>query len=256
MTSVRVDEAETSIVADAPRPQLSHDPDFVGPLPRHVAIVMDGNRRWARLHGVAEGEGHARGVDAIRPIVERAGDVGVEALSIFAFSRENWQRGTDEVRTLFALMEAAIRRETPDLIRQGVRVRVLGRLSELPETTRKSIQESISATAGGRRLALNIAFNYSGHSEIVDAVRSALADGVSAAEINEDAIRDRLYTTDLPPLDLLIRTGGEQRISNFLIWQAAYAELYFSERLWPDFDAAEFDAALAEYARRSRRFGR
>ena len=256
MTSVRVDEAETSTVADAPRPQLSHDPDFVGPLPRHVAIVMDGNRRWARLHGVAEGEGHARGVDAIRPIVERAGDVGVEALSIFAFSRENWGRGSDEVQTLFALMEAAIRRETPDLVRRGVRVRLLGRLDELPDTTRHSIEEALAETSGGKRLALNIAFNYSGHSEIVDAVRHALADGVDPADLDEEAIRDRLYTADVPPLDLLIRTGGEQRISNFLIWQAAYAELYFSDRLWPDFDAAEFDAALAEYARRSRRFGR
>ena len=256
MTSVRVDEKETKIVADAPRPQLSHDPDFVGPLPRHVAIVMDGNRRWARLHGVAEGEGHARGVDAIRPIVERAADVGVEALSIFAFSRENWHRDSEEVETLFALMEAAIRRETPDLVRQGVRVRILGRLHELPDTTRKSILEAVAETSGGTRLALNIAFNYSGHSEIVDAVQSAIRDGVDAALLDEAAIGDRLYTAGLPPLDLLIRTGGEQRISNFLIWQAAYAELYFSERLWPDFDGAEFDAALAEYARRSRRFGR
>jgi undecaprenyl diphosphate synthase len=153
-------------------------------------------------------------------------------------------------------MEAAIRRETPDLIRQGVRVRILGRLDELPPTTRESIQEAIADTAGGTRLALNIAFNYSGHSEIVDAVRRALADGVAAADLDEHEISDRLYTAEVPPLDLLIRTGGEQRISNFLIWQAAYAELYFSERLWPDFDAAEFDAALAEYARRSRRFGR
>jgi undecaprenyl diphosphate synthase len=256
MTSARVDEAETTTIGDAPLPQRSHDPDFVGPLPRHVAIVMDGNRRWARMHGVAEGEGHARGVDAIRPIVERATDVGVEALSIFAFSRENWQRGTNEVRTLFSLMEAAIRRETPDLVRQGVRVRILGRLDELPETTRYSIQEAVAETSGGKRLCLNIAFNYSGHSEIVDAVRRALAEGTSPAEINEEAIRERLYTADQPALDLLIRTGGEQRISNFLIWQAAYAELYFSERLWPDFDAAEFDAALAEFARRSRRFGR
>ena len=256
MTSVRVDETERTSAVASPGISISHDPDFVGPLPRHVAIVMDGNRRWARLHGVSEGEGHARGVDAIRPIVERAGDVGVEALSIFAFSRENWQRRPEEVETLFGLMEAAIRRETPDLIGQGVRVRVLGRLHELPETTRKSIEESLAATAGGNRLALNIAFNYSGHSEIVDAVRGALADGLTAAEIDEQEVRDRLYTADLPPLDLLIRTGGEQRISNFLIWQAAYAELYFSDRLWPDFDPAEFDAALAEYARRSRRFGR
>ena len=256
MTSLKVADPALTTTAKEPRTDLSHDPDFVGPLPRHVAIVMDGNRRWARLHGVAEGEGHARGVDAIRPIVERAGEVGVQALSIFAFSRENWQRDSDEVQTLFALMEAAIRRETPDLIRRGVRVRILGRLDELPETTRTSILEAIAATNAGTRLALNIAFNYSGHSEIVDAVRQAMSDGLTAAEIDEQEIRDRLYTAEVPPLDLLIRTGGEQRISNFLIWQAAYAELYFSDRLWPDFDAAEFDAALAEYARRSRRFGR
>jgi len=256
MTPVRVAEPVGSSVAKAVRPESSDDPDLVGPLPRHVAIVMDGNRRWARRNGVSEGEGHAAGVDAIRPIVERAGDLGIEALSIFAFSRENWSRDREEVETLFALMEAAIRREVPDLIRQGVRVRILGRLEELPATTRDSILEATAATQGGNRVTLNIAFNYSGHSEIVDAVRRALADGLGAADIDEGALRARLYTADLPDLDLLIRTGGEQRISNFLIWQAAYAELYFSDRLWPDFDPAEFDAALTEYARRSRRFGR
>ena len=245
----------TSTVAER-RQDPSADPEFAPSLPRHVAIVMDGNRRWARMHGVSEGEGHAAGVDAIRPIVEHAGDVGIEALSIFAFSRENWNRRSEEVETLFALMEAAIRRETPDLIRQGVRIRVLGRLQELPETTRDSIQESIDATAHGNRLALNIAFNYSGRSEIVDALQRAIADGLAPDQITEDDVRSRLYTADLPELDLLIRTGGEQRISNFLIWQAAYAELFFSDRLWPDFDPAEFDAALAEFARRSRRFGR
>ncbi len=256
MTSVKIAHLVATPVADAPRPDPSKGPHFVDALPRHVAIVMDGNRRWARRRGVSEGEGHAAGVDAIRPIVERAGDLGIEALSIFAFSRENWARGDDEVGTLFALMEAAIRREVPDLVRQGVRVRILGRLDELPVTTRESIGEAVAATGSGKRLTLNIAFNYSGRSEIVDAVRRGLADGLAAAEIDEDAIGDRLYTADLPALDLLIRTGGEQRISNFLIWQAAYAELYFSDRLWPDFDPAEFDAALAEYARRSRRFGR
>jgi undecaprenyl diphosphate synthase len=255
MTSVKVDERSPATAART-HADPSKDPDFVEALPRHVAIVMDGNRRWARRRGVSEGEGHAAGVDAIRPIVERAGDVGVEALSIFAFSRENWSRDREEVDTLFALMEAAIRREVPDLVRQGVRVRILGRLEELPASTRESILEAISLTAAGRRLTLNIAFNYSGHSEIVDAVRRGFADGLKAADIDEAAIGDRLYTADLPALDLLIRTGGEQRISNFLIWQAAYAELYFSDRLWPDFDPAEFDAALAEYARRSRRFGR
>jgi undecaprenyl diphosphate synthase len=256
MTSTKVAERVETPIADAPRTDASKDPDFIEALPRHVAIVMDGNRRWARRRGVSEGEGHAAGVDAIRPIVERAGDLGIEALSIFAFSRENWGRGDDEVGILFALMEAAIRREVPDLVRQGVRVRILGRLDELPSTTRESIGEAISATGSGKRLTLNIAFNYSGRSEIVDAVRRGLADGLAPAQMDEDAIGDRLYTADLPALDLLIRTGGEQRISNFLIWQAAYAELYFSDRLWPDFDPAEFDAALAEYARRSRRFGR
>ena len=256
MTSTRVADTERPELTTSPRPEGSHDPEFVGAVPRHVAIIMDGNRRWARQRGVSEAEGHSAGVDAIRPIVERAGDAGVEALSIFAFSRENWQRDDEEVATLFALMEAAIRREVPDLIRDGVRIRVLGRLEELPQTTRESIQEAIEATAAGTRLALNIAFNYSGRSEIVDAVRRALTDGLSPDEVDEEHIAERLYTSQLPPLDLLIRTGGEQRISNFLIWQAAYAELFFSERLWPDFDQAEFDAALAEYARRSRRFGR
>jgi undecaprenyl diphosphate synthase len=225
-------------------------------LPRHVAIVMDGNRRWARLHGLSEGEGHSAGVDAIRPIVEHAANLGIEALSIYAFSRENWSRDSSEVETLFALLEAAIRRETPDLVRQGVRVRILGRLEELPERTRASIADALSATEQGTRMTLNVAFNYSGRSEIVDAVRRAVADGLAAEEIDEAAIRARLYTADVPDLDLLIRTGGEQRISNFLIWQAAYAELYFCDVLWPDFEPATFDAALAEFARRTRRFGR
>ncbi|MEO8625908.1 MAG: polyprenyl diphosphate synthase [Candidatus Limnocylindrales bacterium] len=231
--------------------------DTAGPiLPRHVAIVMDGNRRWARLHGMSEGEGHSAGVDAIRPIVEHCADLGVEALSIYAFSRENWARDEGEVHTLFALLEAAIRRETPDLVRQGVRVRILGRIEELPDQTRASVADALSATDAGHRMTLNVAFNYSGRSEIVDAVRRAVADHLRPEEIDEEAIRSRLYTSDGPDLDLLIRTGGEQRISNFLIWQAAYSELYFTDVLWPDFAPATLDAALAEFARRTRRFGR
>ena len=225
-------------------------------LPRHVAIIMDGNRRWARLHGRPEAEGHAAGVAAIRPIVERAAERGVRALSIYAFSRENWARASEEVETLFALLESAIRDETPELVRQGIRVSILGRLDELPERTRVSIRDALEQTGAGTTMALNVAFNYSGRSEIVDAVRRALRDGLPLEAMDEDQLEGRLYTAGLPPLDLLIRTGGEQRISNFLIWQAAYAELYFSDRLWPDFDPAAFDSALAEYARRSRRFGR
>jgi undecaprenyl diphosphate synthase len=261
MTSVDTKApAETGPPTDTPAADPATDSAPAGPgsslLPRHVAIVMDGNRRWARLHGLSEGEGHSAGVDAIRPIVEHAVDLGIEALSIYAFSRENWSRDESEVQTLFALLEAAIRRETPDLVRQGVRVRILGRLNELPEQTRASVSDALSATSGGHKMTLNVAFNYSGHSEIVDAVRHAIADGLTADEVDEDAIRDRLYTADGPELDLLIRTGGEQRISNFLIWQAAYAELYFTDVLWPDFAPATLDAALAEFARRSRRFGR
>ncbi|HUP82677.1 MAG TPA: polyprenyl diphosphate synthase, partial [Candidatus Limnocylindria bacterium] len=217
-----------------------------GLLPRHVAIVMDGNRRWARLHGLSEGEGHSAGVDAIRPIVEHCADLGIQALSIYAFSRENWARNEDEVQTLFALLEAAIRRETPDLVKQGVRVRILGRLEELPDQTRASVADALADTSGGHRMTLNVAFNYSGRSEIVDAVRRAVADGLKPEEVDEEQIRSRLYTADGPDLDLLIRTGGEQRISNFLIWQAAYAEFYFCEVLWPDFGPEAFDAALGE----------
>jgi len=254
MTSVEVNRpADLTVAAEPDNVEAAAGPD---PLPRHVAIVMDGNRRWAKMHGLSEAEGHSAGVDAIRPIVEHAADRGIEALSIYAFSRENWTRSDEEVGTLFALLEAAIRRETPDLVRQGVRVQILGRLHELPETTRASIAQAIAATAGGRRLTLNVAFNYSGRSEIVDAVQQAVVDGLALAEITEQAIGDRLYTADVAPLDLLIRTGGEMRISNFLIWQAAYAELYFTDTLWPDFEPATLDAAITEFARRSRRFGR
>ncbi len=227
-----------------------------GPVPRHVAIIMDGNRRWARARGVPEAQGHAAGVDAIRPIVERARHHGVAALSVFAFSRENWQRATTEVETLFSLLEAAISDYTPDLVRQGVRVRLLGRLQEVSGSTRTSIEEALHTTRDGTAMTLNVAFNYSARCEIVDAARQLVTDGVSADAIDEEAIAARLYTSDFPELDLLIRTGGERRVSNFLLWQAAYAELYFWDGFWPDFDTDAFDAALAEYARRSRRFGR
>ena len=225
-------------------------------VPRHVAIIMDGNRRWAHAHGVSEVEGHAAGVRTIRPLLEHAVRRGVGVLSLYAFSRENWQRSADEVRGLFDLLADAIRSETPELVRQGVHVRLLGRLDELPEETRRSILGALDATSAGRRLTLNVAFNYSGRSELVDAARRCLRDGLRPDEIDEDALAARLYTAGQPEPDLLIRTGGERRISNFLIWQAAYAELYFTEVLWPDFGPEAFDAALGEFAGRVRRFGR
>ena len=225
-------------------------------LPRHVAIIMDGNRRWAREAGLSEAEGHAAGVEAIRPIIRRAVRRGVGALSLFAFSSENWSRSPEEVGILLGLLDSAIRDETPELRAQGVRIRLLGRLEELPSDTRESITEAIAATADGDRLMLNVAFNYSGRHEIVDAARRCMTDGLTADQVDDEAIDARLYTVGLPPLDLLIRTGREHRISNFLIWQAQYAELYFTDLLWPDFSPAAFDEALVEFASRHRRFGR
>ncbi len=225
-------------------------------LPRHVAIIMDGNRRWAREAGKDEAEGHAAGVEAIRPIIRHAVRRNIRALSLFAFSSENWSRSPEEVGILLGLLEMAIRDETPELREQGVQIRLLGRMEELPTATRESIASALAETAGGERLMLNVAFNYSGRHEIVDAARRCLADGLTAEQIDEDAIDSRLYTVGLPPLDLLIRTGREHRISNFLIWQAQYAELYFTDLLWPDFGPAAFDEALIEFATRHRRFGR
>jgi undecaprenyl diphosphate synthase len=225
-------------------------------LPRHVAIIMDGNRRWARQHDKPEIEGHAAGVEAIREILKHAVRRGVRVMTLYAFSRENWARSDDEVIGLFGLLEAAVRSETDELREQGVQVRLLGRLDELPEETRRSIGEALDATAGGERLILNVAFNYAGRTELVDAVRRLVAAGTTPTAIDESTIGAALYTAGLPDPDLVIRTGGEQRLSNFLIWQSAYAEFYFCDALWPDFGPAAFDQALLEFARRHRRFGR
>ena len=225
-------------------------------LPRHVAIIMDGNRRWARLRDLPELDGHAAGVEAIRALLRHAVRRGVPVMTLYAFSRENWARSDEEVTGLFGLLEAAIRSETEELQAQGVRVRLLGRLDELPDATRASIGEALDATAGGERLQLNIAFNYAGRTELVDAFRRLVASGVPADDIDEGVISAALYTAGLPDPDLVIRTGGEQRLSNFLIWQSAYAEFYYCDALWPDFGPDAFDAALLEFASRHRRFGR
>jgi undecaprenyl diphosphate synthase len=225
-------------------------------LPRHVAIIMDGNRRWARSRGLSELEGHSAGVETIRTVLRHVVRRGVPVLSLYAFSRENWARSDEEVRGLFELLEQAIRSETAELKAQGVRVRLLGRMDELPDDTRQSIGEALDETSGGDRLLLNIAFNYAGRTELVDAVRKLVAGGIAPDAIDEAAIAGALYTAGLPDPDLVIRTGGEQRLSNFLIWQSAYAEFYSCEVLWPDFGPDAFDAAVLEFARRTRRFGR
>jgi len=247
---------------DAGAPSLRRPPTLIAArgqraeAPTHVAIIMDGNRRWARGRGVSELEGHAAGVEAIREILRHAVRRDIPVLTLYAFSRENWARTDEEVVGLFGLLESAIRGETDELRAQGVQVRLLGRLDELPDATRASILSALRATSHGNRLVLNIAFNYAGRTELVDAVRAIIRSGVSPETVDEASITAALYTADLPDPDLVIRTGGEQRLSNFLIWQSAYAELITSDTLWPDFGPADLDLALAEYASRTRRFGR
>jgi len=252
----RAHETDAGGLAPARATEPAAIPDARTDVPRHVAIIMDGNRRWARGRGASELEGHAAGVEAIREVLRHAVRRGIPVLTLYAFSRENWARDDDEVVGLFSLLEQAIRSETEELKAQGVRVRLLGRRDELPAATRASIESALAATADGGRLVLNIAFNYAGRTELVDAVRDIVRAGTPPDEINEATISRALYTSGLPDPDLVIRTGGEQRLSNFLIWQSAYAELLTTETLWPDFGPADLDGALAEFASRTRRFGR
>jgi undecaprenyl diphosphate synthase len=216
---------------------------------------MDGNRRWAAARGLPAIAGHVQGVEAIRPVVRVAPDKGIEVLSLYVFSLENWRRPDDEVTGLLGLIDGAVRQHTDELVAQGVRVRVIGRLHEAPSDIVRSIREAEEKTRGGERMALNIAFNYSGRAEIIDAARAMIAAGVPAHEIDEDRFAEHLYTAGQPDPDLIIRTGGEQRTSNFLLWQGAYAELLFTPTLWPDFGEADLDAAIDEFALRQRRYG-
>jgi undecaprenyl diphosphate synthase len=223
--------------------------------PRHVAIIADGNRRWARERGLPVLAGHVQGIEAMRPVVRRARDQGIEVLSVYTFSTENWARPDDEVSGLFGLIDGAVRQYTDELIDEGVRVRVIGRLHEAPSDVQRSIRVAEDRTSRGEGLTLNICFNYSGRAEIVDAARAMMAARVDPNGIDEAHFADHLYTSGQPDVDLVIRTGGDRRTSNFLLWQAAYAELVFCSKYWPDFTADDLDAALVEYERRERRFG-
>lgn len=225
-------------------------------VPRHIAIVMDGNRRWARQRRLPAIAGHRAGVETIRRTLRAARERGVEHLTLFSFSTENWQRESDEVGALMRLLEETIRRETSTLVEDGVRLRVIGRLQELTPGLQRAIGGAEAATAGGTRGTMTIAFNYGGRAEIVDAVRALVREGIPADDVDEAAIASRLYAPEHPDPDLLIRTGGELRISNFLLWEVAYAEMWATPVLWPDFSVADLDAALASYASRERRFGR
>jgi len=225
-------------------------------VPRHLAIVMDGNRRWARKKHLPAIAGHRAGVETIRRTLRAARERGVEYLTLYSFSTENWTRDPDEVTGLMALLEETIRRETRSLVDDQVQLRVIGRLGELSERLQKAIAGAVEATSDGKRGVMTLAFNYGGRAEIVDAVRRLVRDGVPADKDDEATIAARLYAPGHPDPDLLIRTGGELRVSNFLLWEVAYSEMWATQVLWPDFSVADLDAALAAYAERERRFGR
>ena len=224
-------------------------------LARNVAIILDGNARWARSRGLPIAEGHRAGTKAVRRTVEAAIELGVESLTIYAFSTENWSRPEGEVEDIIEIFGETIERELPDLCRQGVRVRFIGRRDRAPDWLQERMVNLESETATNTRLDLWIAFDYGGRAELVEAARRIVEDGLAAGDVDEAALASRLYAPDLPDPDLLIRTSGELRISNFLLWQLAYAELVFTDTLWPDFGEEDLRAALAEYARRRRRFG-
>ncbi|MGE5712973.1 MAG: polyprenyl diphosphate synthase [Betaproteobacteria bacterium] len=227
--------------------------------PRHVAIIMDGNGRWALARGWPRVTGHSRGVDAVRATLGACGERGIEYLTLFAFSSENWRRPADEVSTLMRLFMVALQREVDKLVELGVRMRVVGETFAFDADLRRLIAQSEQRTAHNTRLHLTICANYGGRWDIAQAAERAakeqLASGARNVRIDESAIAQRLSLSFAPEPDLLIRTGGERRISNFLLWQLAYAELYFSDVLWPDFNAAELESALRWYAGRQRRFG-
>jgi len=217
---------------------------------------MDGNRRWAKQRHLPALAGHRQGVETIRRTLRAARERGVEYLTLYAFSTENWQRDADEVNGLMRLLEETVRRETKSLVEDGVRLRIIGRLHELSASAQEAFTTAAAATAGGSRGTMTIAFNYGGRAEIVDAVKRVVADGLGSAAIDEAAIAARLYAPEHPDPDLLIRTGGELRVSNFLLWEVAYAEMWATPVLWPDFAIEHLDAALASYGSRERRFGR
>jgi undecaprenyl diphosphate synthase len=224
--------------------------------PRHVAIIMDGNGRWAARRGLPRVAGHERGTDNIRRITYAAGELGIRYLTLWAFSTENWRRPVEEVNGIMRILGETIGRETEELHRQGAQLRHIGSLEGLPADLRQAVLDAIDLTRDNDRLILTLAFNYGGRQEVVDAVRRLVASGIGPEDVDERAIADHLFTRDLPDPDLVIRTSGEHRMSNFLLWQAAYAELFFTPVLWPDFGPDDLRAAVADYASRERRFGR
>jgi len=230
--------------------------EIPGQVPLHVPIIMDGNGRWARARGLPRLAGHRAGVDNLRRVIEAATEFGIRYLTIYAFSTENWSRPPDEVRGLLNILEDVIDRELQSLNKNGVQLRHIGRLERLSPELQAKVHQAVEMTQHNERLVLNIAWNYGGRDEIVEAVHRMMENGVLPDDVDEDLVSQYLYTAGIPDPDLIIRTSGELRASNFLIWQGAYSEWYVTPTYWPDFGRDELLEALWEYARRDRRFGR
>jgi undecaprenyl diphosphate synthase len=229
-------------------------------LPAHIAVIMDGNGRWAKRRNLPRVAGHKAGVEPVRVTVETCARLGIRALTLYAFSVENWKRPRAEVDTLWRLLRIYLRRELPNLRRNDIRLAAIGRVQALPARAREELEAAVQATSSNRGLQVNLAINYGGRNEVVDAVNAILEEArrkgrLDRLTVDDDAISSHLYTAGLPDPDLLIRTSGEMRISNFLLWQIAYAELYVTETLWPDFTRAELLRAILDYQKRDRRFG-
>jgi len=224
-------------------------------LPNHIAIIMDGNGRWAQQRGLPRLEGHCAGVESLRSVIECLSEYQIKYVTLYGLSTENWKRPEDEIIGLLHLLEEIMDKETVELHKRGIRLRHLGRLDELSPDLEQAVTRVIELTKNNTGMTLSFAFNYGGRSEILDAVRHLIAEGIPSQKIDEKLFNSYLYTAGLPDVDLVIRTGGELRISNFLMWQAAYSEYYFTEVLWPDFDKQEVEEALQSYSQRRRRFG-
>jgi len=224
-------------------------------LPNHIAIIMDGNGRWAKQRGLLRLEGHQAGVENMRSAIEYFIKLQLKYLTLYGFSTENWSRPEEEIAGLLHLLEEIIDKETLKLHRKGVRLRHLGQLDRLPQNLQVAINRAAELTKNNTGMNFSFAFNYGGRTEIVDAVRHIVAEGIPPEKVDEKLFNSYLYTAGFPEVDLVIRTGGELRLSNFLIWQAAYSEYYFTQVLWPDFDSKEIDKALLSYSQRRRRFG-
>jgi len=228
----------------------------INKLPKHIAITMDGNGRWAKSKGKLRIFGHKNGVKSVRDTVEGAAEIGIEYLTLYAFSSENWSRPEREVNALMTLLVSAINKETKTLMDNNIRLSTIGDINKLPIKAQKELQEAIIKTKDNTRMNLVLALSYSGRGEIINAVQNIIKDGKKPKEINEDTFQQYLTTKSVPDPELLIRTSGEYRISNFLLWQIAYSELYFTETLWPDFRRADLYKAILNYQSRERRFGK